>query len=138
MNDVPFGLAFIRYLNLGMIMFVPLAKLFPVIFRPCTGMLCWLDSFMGLCFTQSLSVHVLDDGFVFYTIFIRPWLGRIFLRLHPVLRFRSMYLRFIIRLFFLLRKTHGRYILASKDFIRPCLFASRGSFWMNAQKIKDS
>ena len=126
MNDVPFGLAFIRFSNLGMIMFVPLAKLFPVIFRPCTGLLCWFDSFMCLCFTQSLSVHDLDDGFVFYTIFIHPWLGRIFLRLHPVLRFRCMYLTFIIRLFFLLRKTHGRYILASKDFIRPCLFTSHG------------
>ena len=124
MSDIPFGLAFIRYSNLGMIMFVPLAKLFPVIFRPYTGLLCWLDTFMGLCFTQSLFVHGLDDGFVFYTIFIRPWLGRIFLR-------------FIIRLFFLLRKTHGRYILASKDFIHPCLFASRGSFWMNVQKMKD-
>ena len=33
MNDVPFGLAFIRYSNLGMIMFVPLAKLFLVIAR---------------------------------------------------------------------------------------------------------
>ena len=60
-SDVPFGLAFICYSNLGMIMFVPLAKLFPVIFHPCTGLLCWLDSFMGLCFTQSLFVHGLDE-----------------------------------------------------------------------------
>ena len=134
MSDVPFGLAFIRYSNLGMIMFVPLAKLFPVIFHPCTRLLCWLDSFMGLCFTQSLSVHVLDDGFVFYTIFIHPWLGRIFLRLHPILRFKRMYLRFIIRLSFLSRKAYGRYILASKDFICPCLLASCRSFWMNVQK----
>ena len=73
-------------------------------------------------------------GFVLYTIFIRPWFGRLFLRLHPVLSFRRMYLGFIIRLFFLLRKVYGRYILASKDFICPCLFASRGSFWMNVQK----
>ena len=69
MNDVPFGLAFIRYSNLGMIKFVPLAKWFLVILRPCTRLLCWLDSFMGLCFTQPSSVHGLDDGFVIYTIF---------------------------------------------------------------------
>ena len=61
MNDIPFGLAFIRYSNLGMIMFVPLTKLFPVISRPCIGLLCWLDSSMGLCFIQSLFVHGLDD-----------------------------------------------------------------------------
>ena len=61
MNDVPFDLAFIRYSNLGMIMFVPLAKLFPVISRPCSGLLCWFDSSMGLCFTQSLIVHGLDE-----------------------------------------------------------------------------
>ena len=61
MNDVPFGLAFIHYLNLGMIMFVPLAKLFPVISCPCTGLLCWFGSSMGLCFTQSLFIHGLDE-----------------------------------------------------------------------------
>ena len=67
MNEVPLGLAFIRYSNLGMIMFVPLAKLFLVIARPSIGLLCWLDSSMGLCFTQSLFVHGLDDyslGFI--------------------------------------------------------------------------
>ena len=73
-------------------------------------------------------------GFVLYTIFIRPWFGRLFLRWHPVLSFRQMYFGFIIRLFFLLRKAYGRYILASKDFIHRCLFVSRGSFWMNVQK----
>ena len=67
MNDVPLGLAFIRYSNLGMIMFVPLAKLFLVIAHPSIGLLCWLDSSMGLYFTQSLFVHGLDDyslGFI--------------------------------------------------------------------------
>ena len=39
-----------------------------------------------------LFVHVLDDEFVIDTILIRPWLGRIFLWLHPVLSFRRMYL----------------------------------------------
>ena len=108
MNDVPFGLAFNRYSNLGMIMFVPLAKLFPVISPPCIGLLCWFDSSMGLCFTQSLFVHGLDD--------------------HS-LSFRRTYLRFILCCFiFPLRKAYGRYILASKDFIHPGLFASRGSF----------
>ena len=77
-------------------------------------------------------------GFVLYTIIIYPWPGRIFLRLHPVLCFRRVYLRFIIRLSFLSRKAYERYILAFKDFIRPCLLASRGSFWMNVQKMKDS
>ena len=61
MNHVPFGLAFIHYSNLGMIMFMPLAKLFPVISCPCTGLLCWFDSSMGLCFAQSLFVHGLDE-----------------------------------------------------------------------------
>ena len=61
MNDIPFGLAFIHYSNLGMIMFVPLAKLFPIISRPCTGLLCWFGSSMGLCFTQSLFIHGLDE-----------------------------------------------------------------------------
>ena len=61
MNGVPFGLAFICYSNLGMIMFVPLTKLFPAISHPCIGLLCWLDSSMGLFFTQSLFVHGLDD-----------------------------------------------------------------------------
>ena len=60
--------------------------------------------------------------------------GRIFFKLHPVLCFRRIYLRFIIHLSFLSRKAYGRYILASKDFIRPCLLASHGSFWMNVQK----
>ena len=45
-------------IQIWMIIFVPLAKLFPVIARPCIGLLCWLDSSMGLCFTQSLFVHV--------------------------------------------------------------------------------
>ena len=71
-------------------------------------------------------------GLVLYTIFIRPWFGRLFLRFHLVLSFRQMYLRFILR--FLLRKAYGWYILVSKDFIRPCLFASCGSLWMNVQK----
>ena len=48
MNHVPFGLAFIHYSNLGTIMFVPLAKIFPVISRPCIGLLCWFGSSMGL------------------------------------------------------------------------------------------
>ena len=61
MNDVPFGLAFIHYSNLGMIMFMPLTKLSPVLFRPCTGLLCWFGSSMGLCFTQSLFIHGLDE-----------------------------------------------------------------------------
>ena len=61
MNDIPFGLAFIHYSNLGMIMFVPLAKLFPIISRPCTGLLCWFGSSMGLCFTRLLFVHGLDE-----------------------------------------------------------------------------
>ena len=61
MNDVPFGLAFIHYSNLGMIMFMPLTKLSPVIFRPCTGLLCWFGLSMVLCFTQSLFVHGLDE-----------------------------------------------------------------------------
>ena len=61
MNDVPFGLAFIHYSNLGMIMFMPLTKLSPVISRPCTGLLCWFGLSMGLCFTQSLFVHGLDE-----------------------------------------------------------------------------
>ena len=77
-------------------------------------------------------------GFVLYTIIICPWSGRIFLRLYPVLCFRRIYLRFIIRLSFLSRKAYEQYILASKDFTRPCLLASRGSFWMNVQKMKDS
>ena len=67
MNDVPLDLAFIHYSNLGMIMFVPLAKLFLVIARPSIGLLCWLDSSMDLCFTQSFFVHGLDDyslGFI--------------------------------------------------------------------------
>ena len=72
--------------------------------------------------------------FMLYTIFIRPWFVRIFHRLHPILSFRWMYIRFIICLFFLLRKAYGRYILASKDFICPCLLASCRSFWMNVQK----
>ena len=61
MNDVPFGLAFIHYSNLGMIMFMPLTKLSPVIFRLCTGLLCLFGLSMGLCFTQSLFVHGLDE-----------------------------------------------------------------------------
>ena len=61
MNHIPFGLAFIHYSNLGMIMFMPLAKFFPVISCPCTGLLCWFDSSMGLCFAQSLFVHGLDE-----------------------------------------------------------------------------
>ena len=44
-----------------MIMFMPLTKLSPVIFRPCTGLLCWFGLSMGLCFTQSLFVHGLDE-----------------------------------------------------------------------------
>ena len=77
-------------------------------------------------------------GFVLYTIIICPWPGWIFLRLYLVLCFRRIYLRFIIRFSFLSRKAYKRYILASKDFTRPCLLVSRGSFWMNVQKIKDS
>ena len=61
MNDVPFDLAFIHYSNLGMIMFVPLTKLSPVISRLCNGLLCWFGLSMGLCFTQSLFVHGLDE-----------------------------------------------------------------------------
>ena len=61
MNDVPFGLAFVHYSNLGMIMFVPLAKLFLVISHPCTGLFCWFGSSMGLCFTWLLFVHGLDE-----------------------------------------------------------------------------
>ena len=61
MNDVPFGLAFIHYSNLGIIMFVPLEKLFPVISCPCIGLLCWFGSSMGLCFTRLLFVHGLDE-----------------------------------------------------------------------------
>ena len=121
-NDVPFGLASIHYSNLGMTMFMPLTKLSPVISRPCIGLLCWFGLSMGLCFTQSLC----------------PWSGWIFLRLYPVLCFRQIYLRFIIRFSFLSRKAYERYILMSKDFTRPCLLASRGSFWMNVQKMKDS
>ena len=47
-------LAFIRYSNLGTIIFPSLIKLFPAISRPCIGLLCWLDSFMGLCFLHNL------------------------------------------------------------------------------------
>ena len=61
MNDIPFGLAFIHYSNLGMIMFMPLTKLSPVISRPCIGLLCWFGSSMGLCFTRLLFVHGLDE-----------------------------------------------------------------------------
>ena len=50
-------------------------------------------------------------------LFIRPWLRRMFLRLHPVLSFRRVYLGVY---FSFLSQTHGRYILASKEFIRPC------------------
>ena len=116
MNDVPFGLAFIDYSNLKMIMFVHLTKL-PSIFSS----MHWIIVLVGL-------VH----GFMLYTNIIRPWSGRIFLRLYPVLCFRRIYLRFIIRLSFLSRKAYERYILASKDFIRPCLLAFCGSLWMNA------
>ena len=74
-------------------------------------------------------------GLVLYTIFIHPWFGRSFLRFHLVLSFRWTYLRFILRCFiFPLRKAYGRYILVTKDFICPCLFASHGSLWMNVQK----
>ena len=117
-NDVPFGLASIHYSNLGMTMFMPLTKLSPVISHPCIGLLCWFGLSMDLCFTQSLC----------------PWSRQIFLRLYPVLCFRRIYLRFIIHLSFLSRKAYERYILAFKDFIRPCLLASCGSFWMNVQK----
>ena len=82
------------------------AKWFPVNFRPCTELLWWLDLFMGLFFTtftrpqfgrwvcdlHLLFVHVLDDEFVIGTISIRPWLRRMFLRLHPVLSFGRVYL----------------------------------------------
>ena len=123
MNEVPFGLASIHYSNLGMTMFMPLTKLSPVISHPCTELLCWFGLFMDLCFTQSLC----------------PWSRRIFLRLYPVLCFRRIYLRFIIRLFFLSRKAYEQYLLASKDFTHPCLLAFCGSFWMNVQKkMKDS
>ena len=118
MNDVPFNLAFIHYSNLRMIMFVHLTKL-PSIFSS----MHWIIVLVGL-------VH----GFMLYTIIIRPWFGRIFLRLYPVLCFRRIYLRFIIRLSFLSKKAYERYIIVSKDFIRPCLFAFRGSLWMNVQK----
>ena len=112
MNDVPFDLAFIHYSNLRMIMFVHLTQL-PSIF---------------------LSMHwiVVLVGFALYINIIHPWSGRIFLGFHSVLCFRRSYLRLIIRLSFLSRKAHERYILASKDFIRPCLLASCGSLWMNA------
>ena len=119
MNDVPFCWLY-SLSKLGTIIYSSLAKSFPANARPCTGLLGWLDSSIGLCF---------------YTIFIRPWFRRSFLRFHLVLSFRWMYLRFILRCFiFPLRKAYGRYILVTKDFIRPCLFASHGSFWMNVQK----
>ena len=113
-----FFASFIRYSNLGTIIFPSLVKLFLAISRPCIGLLCWLDSSMGLCFC---------------TIFVHPCFGQSFLRFHLVLSFRRTYLRFI----FPLRKAYGLYILASKDFIHPCLFASRGSLWINSQKMKD-
>ena len=115
MNDVSFDLAFIHYSNLKMIMFVHLTQL-PSIFSS----MHWIVVLVRL-------VH----GFVLYTNIIHPWSGRIFLRFHSVLCFRRIYLRFIIRLSFLSRKAYERYILASKDFIRPCSLASCGSFWMN-------
>ena len=123
MNDVPFRWLY-SLSKLGLIIYSSLAKSFPANARPCTGLLGWLDSSMGLCF---------------YTIFIHPWFRRSVLRFHLVLSFRWAYLRFILCCFILsLRKAYGRYILASKDFIRPWLFASYGSLWMNLQKMKDS
>ena len=111
-------------------------------FRPYTKLLWWLDLFMGLPYTTffrprfgryvcdcSLFIHVLDEEFVIGTTSIRPWLRRMFLGLHPVLSFRRVYLGVY---FSFSSQTHGRYILASKEFICPCLFALRGSFWINA------
>ena len=40
--------------------------------------------------------------------------------------------------FFLLRKAYGQYILASKDFIRPCLFSFLWISLNEYTKIKDS
>ena len=111
--------SFIHYSNLGTIIFLSLVKLFPAITRPCIGLLCWLDSSMGLCF---------------YTIFIRLWFGQSFPRFHLVLSFGRMYLVS----FFLLRKAYGRYILASKDFIRACLSTSLWIILNEYTKIKDS
>ena len=56
MNDIPFGLAFIHYTNLRMIMFVHLTKL-PSIFSS----MHWIVVLVGLF-----------HGFVLYTDIIRP------------------------------------------------------------------
>ena len=55
MNDVPFGLAFIHYSNLRMIMFVHLTQL-PSIF-------------------SSMHWIIVLVGFVLYINIIRPWSG---------------------------------------------------------------
>ena len=39
-------------------------------------------------------------GLVLYTIFVRPWFERLFLRFHLVLSFRRMYFRFILHFIF--------------------------------------
>ena len=109
-----------------------LAKWFPVIFCPCTesdGQIC-----LWVCFSQPSPVHGLDNGFVIYIFYSSMAQTNV-----PQIKSR-LKLQTCVPwcLFFLLRQTHGRYILASKEFIRPCFFASRGSFWMNAQKMKDS
>ena len=123
MNDVPFGLAFIHYSNLGMIMFMPLTKLSPVISRPCTGLLCWFGLSMGLCFTQSLFIHGLDEyslGYISSYALDGSTLGLLFVFL------------------FFQGKPMNDTSLRPRILLVHALLASRGSFWMNVQKIKDS